>query len=377
MTTPSASPVDDGEGCREQVARGVQNNDSGRGVCFWYQATRMARASASCRYRMGNLAELLRGATTVSDRRPPLRAFDRARVVVVIRPFLDAAATAVLEGCRQRGARLVADFDDLLFAGDPAEYPLVLSGALDRCKCASRIAGYRTALAQFDAFTVSTEHLRQQLTAVVPGAKVAVVPNGVSPLWVRQGRALHSPWQPGDPKVIRFLPGSSSHDADFAAVVGMLADFLVDHHDVRLEIVGPLEFARDRLPVERVTQVPRVPFTELPRLLASSWVTLAPLLNTEFNRCKSAIKFLESAAFGAPCLSSPNPDMERHGDGGVLVAHNRRKWREVLERLLDDDWRMTLGRQGQRYVDRHGCATVAADVFTTWVGNGGGAWQRS
>jgi len=326
---------------------------------------------------MGNLAELLRGAITVSDSRPPLRTFERAEVVVVVRPFLDAGATDILQSCRWRGARLVADFDDLLFAGDPADYPLVLSGALSRAECASRLAGYRTALAQFDAFTVSTEQLRQQLTAVSPEARVAVVPNGVSPLWVRQGRALYPPWQPGDSKVIRFLAGSPSHNADFAVVAETLAHFLRKHSEVRLEIVGPLEFDRDRMPLGRVASIPKVPFAELPRLLASSWVTLAPLINTEFNRCKSANKFLESAAFGTPCVASPNPDMERHSDGGVLVARNNAEWTDALERLLDDKWRMSLGRRGQDYVDRCGSATVAADAFTSWVGRGGGAGRAN
>ncbi len=372
MTTPSASLGEDGWASHDPGTPSVRTGPDGRGLCFWYQATRMARASASCRYRMGNLAEQLPGATTVTDPRPPLRVFDRASVVVVVRPFVDGVAATILDRLRRRGVRLVADYDDLLFAGDPAEFPRVMSGAFSQAQWKGQLAGYRSGLDRFDAFTVSTEPLAEQLRAVLPGAEVAVVPNGVSPRWLRQGRALYLPWQPGDPKVIRFLPGSPSHDADFAAVVAPLAEFLRSHREARLEILGPLELDRASLPVDQVTRGSRVPYAELPRLLASSWLTLAPLAPTAFNRCKSALKFLESAAFAAPCLGSPNADMERHTEGGVLLARDHVQWREALERLLDDDRRMALGSQGKRHVDQRGCATVGAGIFAAWVA----PWRR-
>ena len=321
----------------------------GGGLCFWYQATRMARASASCRYRMGHLAEHLRAATTIVDRDPPLSELRDADVLLVMRPFVDDACEAILDACRRRGVLLVADFDDLLFAGDPAEYPLVLGGSLTAEQSGARMRRYQIGLSEFDAFTVATAELESDLALTKPGARIAHVWNGLSPSWVEQGRALYRAWQPGDPKVIRYFSGSPSHRADFARIAPTVELFLRAHPDVTLEIVGALD---DRTPAQRA----RVPYMELPRLLASSWTTLAPLAPTRFNACKSAIKFLESAAFGAPCIASSIGDLARHHEGGVILVDVEAEWHDALTRLLDDEYRMALAQRGRAYVDAHGLA---------------------
>jgi glycosyltransferase involved in cell wall biosynthesis len=156
--------------------------------------------------------------------------------------------------------------------------------------------------------------------------------------------------------VIRFFAGSPSHDANFALVAPVLGVFMWAHQDVRLEIVGHVTRPQGQLPAGRVRHVPALPFEELPRLLGSSWVTLAPVASTTFNRCKSAIKFLESAAFGAPCIATSSWDMARHRDGGVMLADDETAWLEALNALSDDDVRMAIGARGRQYVDRHGDA---------------------
>ena len=343
----------------------VPELSAGRAIVFWYQATRLARAEGSCRYRIGNVVELLRGATSVVDARPPRRVFEDARLVVVVRPFLDLEDVQTLRVLRRRGVMLVADFDDHLFDGDPNVAPPVLSGTLTPDECAVRIRRCREGLVHFDAFTVSTPHLADRLRSVVPGVDVSVVPNGVSPLWVAQGRAQYEPWAPGQPRVIRYLVGSPSHDADFAVVLRPLAQFLREHAGVRLEVVGPLRFEREALPAGQVSQIGRIPFDELPRLLASSWVTLAPLARTEFNWCRSAIKFLESAAFGAPCIATPNSDMLRHSKGGVILAETWHDWLDALTELAgNDDYRMSMSDRGRTHVDKHGSSRNMVDRFS-------------
>jgi glycosyltransferase involved in cell wall biosynthesis len=355
------------------ASRGAELGGSlrGRGLVFWYQATRVARAAGSCRYRIGNLTELIRGATAVIDASPGSRVFRDARVVVMLRPYLDTEDTALLQGLRKRGVRLVADFDDLLFDGDPDQWPQVQSKLLDRAECLLRRDRYRSALAQFSAFTVSTPHLAERLRQILPEADVAVIPNGVSPLWLRQGRATCRPWQPGDPRIIRYLVGSPSHDADFAVVGEPLAAFLREHRDVGLEIVGPLRVPGQLFPPGQISRMDPVPYGEFAQILASSWVTLAPLVATEFNRCRSAIKFLESAAFGAPCIASPSSDMLRHVGGGVILAETAHDWYAALGRLRDDAQRMQLSARGRSHVEQHGTAEQSVSAFVDCLGRWG------
>jgi len=353
MTTPFGSRA-------EAV---VVRTRSGRGVAFWYQAIRRARASASCRYRMGHLAELLQGLTTVVDAAPSARAFQRTSLLVVVRPCLDGRAKGRLRALRGRGVRAVADFDDLLFDGNAAEFPRVQNGELELAAAERLIAQYRDGLQEFDAFTVSTTTLADRLRELIPDPLVLHVPNGVSPFWVDQGRKLYRSWQPGDPKVIRYFAGSPSHDEDFKVVTGALGRFLRARPDVALEIVGPVALDGSDLPEERVGHLDAVPFWELPRFLASSWVTIAPLADTAFAACKSANKFLESAAFGAPCVATPNEDMLRHVGGGLMTAGGEAEWGQALEALCDDARRMELSTRGMDYVDAHGTSLETARAF--------------
>ena len=161
MTTRSASRRDAvgaawGRGAWGPPLAAERIASAGRGLVLWYQAVRRARASASCRYRMGHFAELLGGATTIVDRAPPPGSLRGARTLVVVRPELDHRARATLAWARSRGVRLVADYDDLLFDGDPADHPLVLNRSITMAAAADRIAGHRAALPLFDAFTVAT-----------------------------------------------------------------------------------------------------------------------------------------------------------------------------------------------------------------------------
>src|SRR3954447_19919017 len=83
-----------------------------RRVCFWYQALDVAKASASCRYRINNLCELLSGADIVVKRELPRQIRARVATVCMIRPLVTPALLAELADLRNAGVRLIADFDD-------------------------------------------------------------------------------------------------------------------------------------------------------------------------------------------------------------------------------------------------------------------------
>lgn len=322
-------------------------------IGFWYPNTSRALALASCRYRIANPLE---GAGTekamvVFGPGFPGEILGRGAACVVLRPFLAGRILAKVRRLKSAGVRLIADFDDLLFGGDPALYPLVLAGRRSRRQLSKQQQTYRQGLQWFDGFSVATRPLAEEMKEAVPDRPVTVVPNLPSRSWIEQGRLLYPLWKPGDERVIRYLSGSPSHDADFESIRPVLERFLRDNPDVRLEIVGHLNCKMSAAKQGQVLFGPAVPFDHIPRYLASSWVTLAPLLDTPFCRCKSGVKFLESAAFGCPCIATPVPDIRTHLEGGVLCADRAETWRQHLETLLNDDYRMKLGEQGRAYVD--------------------------
>jgi hypothetical protein len=334
-------------------------------VCFWYQALDVAKASASCRYRINNLCELLSGTDIVVKRELPRQIRARVATVCVIRPLITPPLLAELALLRDRGVRLVADFDDLLFAGLVSGLPGSVGGATSTALLDARLEGYAAALTAFDAFTVSTRPLRDQILQRVPAAKVAVVPNGLSEAWVRQGRALYDAFQPGDPLTIRYFAGSPSHDEDFAAVAPPLRRFLVGHPQVRLELVGSIRADLSTFPEGRAALLPPVPYETLPKLIATSWVNIAPLCRSEYAEGKSALKVLEAAAFGCPTLASVNDDVSRHHAQGapVRLCETAQDWQGGLERCLDMSQRMELGHAARRYADEHGMAAKSLDAW--------------
>ena len=69
-----------------------------------------------------------------------------------------------------------------------------------------------------------------------------------------------------------------------------------------------------------------------------SWVNLAPLIQTPFTDCKSAIKVIEAAYWGIPTICSDNHDMRRFIDSGALIAKDEHDVQDHLNKLLDNDY---------------------------------------
>lgn len=342
-----------------------------RGVCIWYQSERVAKALASCRYRIGHIVELLGGIDVVIGPRLPADVAERCRIVVCARPLLTDPLAASLRQLRAAGIVLVADYDDLLFAGAVSGLPASVrgsSGTDDRRE--GRLASYAAGPPAFDRFTVATRPLADSLQQLVPDAPIKVVPNGLSQQWVTQGRALYRQFRTGDPLVIRYFAGSPSHDDDFASIVPVLVTFLNAHPEVRLEVVGPVRFDVSRFRPGSVAALSKVSYEHLPALLASTWVNLAPLQPTAFNRCKSAIKVLESGAFQCPTIASASDDVLRHRELGapLSLCSTEQDWHAALDSMLDLERRHTLGLGIAAHVERHGMARSSIDAWLAGVG---------
>lgn len=305
----------------------------------------------------------------IAPRLPP-RLASTCRAILCVRPLVSAELHPVLTALRGHGVKLVADYDDLLFAGDVSGLPESAGGAIAGSEKRERLAAYAAGLTAFDTFIVSTRALAAQLTRLKPDARVTVVPNGLSEAWLTQGRALYRPFRPGDPKVIRYFAGSPSHDHDFVSIVEPLARFLEEHRDVRLDVVGPVSFDASRFPNGSVAALRSVSYDTLPGMLSSTWVNLAPLEPNAFNNCKSALKVLESGAFACPTLTSPNDDVLRHAELGapVLLCRHPDDWYEGLVAMLDTERRMAHGRGMAEHVNAHGMASATLPAWLSALG---------
>ncbi len=236
---------------------------------------------------------------------------------------------------RKRGIRLIADFDDLVFDPDYAQYsPAVLNGILPLHKVKRAFSSSRKALDLFDVITVSTQPLLEHVQRLAPGKQVFVLPNAVPQSWLDDALP---PANNFDGKTITYFPGTRSHDCDFRMIAPVIERFLDQYPDTRLHITGHLN-QTIRARQGQVALTPRVPFADYINHLRTGWVNLAPLEATPFNHCKSALKVLEAGYWGIPSISSPNPDFERFTNAGAMLASTEQQWFDALVKLRDREF---------------------------------------
>lgn len=181
--------------------------------------------------------------------------------------------------------------------------------------------------------TVSTPALQAAVRKFVRrGMRVTVIPNCIDfdlfyPLPKIEREEVVIGWA-----------GTNTHDVDTAEVFELLVDVLKQNKHLRCEIVGA------EVP-ERLAATPGVstrfyvPIAEYPSRLASwRWdITVAPLIDSLFNRSKSNIKILESAALKTPILFSPVATyldfVSLDKELKYLVCKTKQQWKDKIVEL--------------------------------------------
>jgi|GEM_PF-1188950 len=314
------------------------------------------------RYRCHNAAEQLslQGidalVTTIGDRDVPdlVSRYD----VLLLHRVADVDVTeALVEQARLAGITVLMDVDDLVFDPDAAAYidALRWMDAADRALFLDGIEGCRRCLLLCDGALVTTEALAGAVRRL--GKRAWVHRNSPSLELLRLSDEARRTRPPADGRVVvGYASGTRTHNRDFALVAPALERLLAERPEVDLWILGVLDLdERWTRWGGRVRRLPRVPWRELPGLLARLDVNLAPLeANNAFCEAKSELKYLEAGAVAVPTVASDVGAFRhaiRDGDNGVLVA-DATGWLPALRRLVTDRaLRRDLGARA--YADVH------------------------
>lgn len=271
------------------------------------------------------------------------------------------AAMWMIIAQQERRPAMVYEVDDDLFSIEVHNNP---SGAI------FRQPNVRTnmidCLAAADLVTVSTE----PLAAVIRrwNRNVVVLPNCVRastldiPAPLRRGR--------DDGRVIFGWQGSPTHADDWAVARPAIGDLLTTDERAHLKMLGT-QYFKD-LPVLDDGRPGRLTFQSWTPDLNAHYtrvsrfdVSLAPLAPTVFNRSKSGLRAVESAALGVPIVAS---DVEayrgwvEHGVTGFLVR-TRAQWLQAMRDLMDPDLRMKMGAAAR---ERARAWTIEGNI-SRWV----------
>jgi len=235
---------------------------------------------------------------------------ERYDAVIVLRPTFDRKLVSIANICKSNNIILAADFDDLIF--DPAmasHSPVVKNHQASEEHVENIFRKHKDSLQLFDKFTVATAELADRLVKVKPDAEILHLPNGLS-----------------------------AFSIDFAHIQNTLSEIVSSNNANRLKVIGALQVNETLFEPDKLVRGTWKEFYELPIEISNSWVTIAPLAESAFNHCKSHIKFIESAAFGTPHISSYLPDLVQHNTKGLSVANDEAEWVSAIDQYKDPEF---------------------------------------
>lgn len=175
---------------------------------------------------------------------------------------------------------------------------------------------------EVDGLICSTQHLADYFSAL--NDNIYVIPNKINPEQWKQKR------KSGPVKI--GWTYSSTHMPDIEAIGTALTqikekypDVVIQGTNLYMDGVEPLEGCR---------------FKDLPKYLCDlKWdIAIGPLMDNEFNKGKSNIKWLESTMSGSVFVCSPvKPYSDTIEDGKTgFFATSEKEWVEILSKLIED-----------------------------------------
>ena len=227
-----------------------------------------------------------------------LSKFYHAKVIIFQRPVYTQQCMKFIREIKKYNKKCFLDIDDLL-----VEKFLPLSGSFksnvqsfDQEKDIVHL--FSDVYSYFDNFIVSTNYLakvfREQFNK-----NTIVLPNRISPSFCKLKKYEYSE----EFKLI-YTSGSRTHDYDASTMFVDLFNFMKNHNNVTLTIVGEssLESSLSMFK-DRILHIPYVEMDKLFELYSKHDLLLVPLDDNLFNKAKSNIKYIEAGAVGTPVIA--------------------------------------------------------------------------
>lgn len=310
-------------------------------IFFW-----SADSSGCAYYRCHLPADQLdeRGHDTLVHNIMPAEWLRTADIIVGQRVCQPGVTVRWQQLAKEGRVKLVYEIDDDLLDIDPSNGPAW--GFFGKPEIRANVTRN---IEVADLVTVSTAPLAEVMSKINPN--VVVLPNCIP------ASLLDAPPAEGRKGVVIGWSGGASHTLDIAELGREVSRFAQRRPDVSLHLMG------DALAAQQLTKSikDRTKFTpwieSVPEFHAAIDfdITLAPLRPSTFNRSKSAIRCLESAALGIPVVASdfgPYAEFVQDGVTGLLV-NRPHMWGTHLRTLLDPWVRKEMGTNARKLAEQH------------------------
>ena len=297
-----------------------------------------------------------RGLTTAIGRRYGADEFAQYETVIAYELSQPAASEQWRKIAKTGAVRMVFDIDDGMWSPDWAPFARYYTpDVLDRMYNNARMA---------HVVTTSSWVIADHMERVVKCKNVHFVPYSM-PAYLLD---IPQPGGPGDRYAMGFA-GSASHETDMDLhMQRVMVRFLAEHPLWDWHFWGKERHEVAGWPADRTVTYP---WTNNRRRYFHSLrmdACIAPLKNTVFNRCKSALRFLENSALGIPSIIQdldPYWPYLTHGVNGYYVGPKGfSSWSRALDAVAGDPiGRMTVAAQARE--DARGWTTEAE--FPKWL----------
>jgi len=183
----------------------------------------------------------------------------------------------------------------------------------------------------------STDALRESLDDS-QAKKATVLPNTIDPrLWRRYKKGHHSARVGGSLEILYM--GTATHAPDLDMILPSLERLASEHPmSFRFTTIGLVQTTPDPPWMRRIPTPDRPEYPRFARWLRNQAhefdVGIAPLVDSEFNRLKSDIKFLEYTALGLPLIASSVGPYRRVEP--VDLCESPDEWYKILANLVTD-----------------------------------------
>lgn len=291
-------------------------------------------------------------------------AMEYVDVLDIIRCGWDFEMGDLIDIAKKQGAKVVYDVDDLIY--HPKYMPIViktlgLKKGIEWDSWFGLTQRNYMITEQCDAYITTNSYLGEYLEKDFQ-KPVYVIKNYLN--WIqesvseeilreKQNQTVEKPF------IIGYFSGSPTHVKDIMIAMPEIEQFLKNHDDTMLRIVGYMELPEEYAYLKKEGRLEYIPFQTFVGLQAEQAkvdVNIVPLVNNEFSNCKSELKYFETAIVGTITCATPTHTYKTaivDGDNGYLCEKG--DWLPALEKIYAEG--SSVERQNyicQRAIEQYG-----------------------
>lgn len=229
------------------------------------------------------------------------------------------------------GAKIVIDIDDNVWQMPLRNIAIFKKNGLgDYMSHSRRCINLIESIKAADWVTVSTEPLKNKLKTI--NQNIVTLPNLIDPKEWKFKRKKHD-------KIRIGWIYSPTHIPDIDVVKDAIKEIYKKYQDkIEIVVFGTTIDIFDEVPI---TKIQGVDFKDYPKMLTEAGIdiSICPLEDNEFNKCKSNIKWLESTLAGACVVASkvyPYETSIKDGKTGYL-AKGKSQWVKKISYLIESE----------------------------------------